>query len=67
VRGGWRDRTRWRRPLIAATVIHVLASIMCALAPNIAALGAFRVLQGMAAAAGAVVSMAVVHVDSTRL
>ncbi len=50
-----------RRPLIAATLVHVAASVLCALAPNIAVLGGFRVLQGMAAAAGAVVSMAVVR------
>lgn len=50
-----------RRPLIAATAVHVVASVLCALAPNIAMLGGFRVLQGMAAAAGAVVSMAVVR------
>lgn len=50
-----------RRPLIAATIVHVAASLLCAVAPNIATLGAFRVLQGMAAAAGAVVSLAVVR------
>jgi DHA1 family bicyclomycin/chloramphenicol resistance-like MFS transporter len=55
------DRLGRRRPLIAAVVVHVAASVLCAIAPNIATLGAFRVLQGMAAAAGAVVSMAVVR------
>ncbi|PSK90988.1 DHA1 family bicyclomycin/chloramphenicol resistance-like MFS transporter [Haloactinopolyspora alba] len=50
-----------RRPLMAATATHVVASVLCAVAPNIAMLGGFRVLQGMAAAAGAVVSMAVVR------
>ncbi|NEE00014.1 Bcr/CflA family multidrug efflux MFS transporter [Phytoactinopolyspora halotolerans] len=55
------DRLGRRRPLIAAVVLHVVASVLCAVAPNVAALGALRVLQGMAAAAGAVVSMAVVR------
>ncbi|WP_165367701.1 multidrug effflux MFS transporter, partial [Phytoactinopolyspora endophytica] len=55
------DRLGRRRPLVTAVVVHVLASFLCAMAPNIAMLGVFRVLQGMAAAAGAVVSMAVVR------
>ncbi|WP_207782309.1 Bcr/CflA family multidrug efflux MFS transporter [Phytoactinopolyspora limicola] len=55
------DRLGRRRPLVAAVIVHVVSSVLCALAPNIATLGAFRVLQGMAAAAGAVVSMAVVR------
>ncbi|WP_187361472.1 Bcr/CflA family multidrug efflux MFS transporter [Phytoactinopolyspora mesophila] len=59
--GPMSDRLGRRRPLIVAVVVHVLASVLCALAPNIATLGAFRVLQGMTAAAGAVVSMAVVR------
>lgn len=50
-----------RRPLIAAVVVHVLASLLCAVAPTIQILGAARVLQGIAASAGAVVSMAVVR------
>lgn len=61
VLGPLSDAIGRRRPLIVATALHVVASILCAIAPNIATLGAFRVLQGMAAAAGAVVSMAVVR------
>ncbi|TDC53837.1 Bcr/CflA family efflux MFS transporter [Jiangella ureilytica] len=59
--GPWSDAVGRRRPLIAATLMHVVASLLCALAPTIEVLGVFRVLQGMAAAAGAVVSMAVVR------
>ncbi|WP_199702704.1 multidrug effflux MFS transporter [Jiangella rhizosphaerae] len=59
--GPWSDAVGRRRPLIAATLIHVVASLLCAVAPTIEVLGVFRVLQGMAAAAGAVVSMAVVR------
>lgn len=50
-----------RRPLTVAVSVHVLASVLCAVAPNIAVLGALRVLQGMAAAAGAVIALAVVR------
>ncbi|HSI92716.1 MAG TPA: MFS transporter, partial [Jiangellaceae bacterium] len=50
-----------RRPLIAAVSLHVMVSVLCALAPNVVLLGALRVLQGMAAAAGAVIAMAVVR------
>jgi MFS transporter, DHA1 family, multidrug resistance protein len=50
-----------RRPLIAAVTGHVTVSVLCAVAPNVATLGVLRVLQGMAAAAGAVIAMAVVR------
>ena len=38
----------------------MVASVICLLAPNIAVLGVGRVLQGMGAAAGMVVALAVV-------
>lgn len=50
-----------KRPLIAGTALHVVSSLLCAAAPNIAVLGALRVLQGMGAAAGAVIAMAIVR------
>ena len=50
-----------RRPLIAGTALHIVASLGCALAPNIAVLGALRVVQGLGAAAAAVIAMAVVR------
>lgn len=50
-----------KRPLIAGTALHVVSSLLCAVAPNIAVLGALRVLQGMGAAAGAVIAMAIVR------
>jgi DHA1 family bicyclomycin/chloramphenicol resistance-like MFS transporter len=49
-----------RKPLIAGIVLHMVASLICMLAPNIAVLGIGRVLQGMGAAAGMVVALAVV-------
>jgi DHA1 family bicyclomycin/chloramphenicol resistance-like MFS transporter len=49
-----------RRPLIAGIALHMVASVICLLAPNIAVLGLGRVLQGMGAASGMVVALAVV-------
>lgn len=49
-----------RRPLMAGIVLHVLASVLCMLAPNIAILGVARALQGVGAAATMVVAIAVV-------
>ena len=50
-----------RIPLIAGTAVHILASLLCVVAPNVAVLGLFRGLQGLGAAAAAVVAMAVVR------
>ncbi|HEX6326740.1 MAG TPA: multidrug effflux MFS transporter [Jiangellaceae bacterium] len=55
------DQLGRRRPLIGAVTVHVIVSVLCAVAPNVAILGVLRVLQGMAAAAGAVIAMAVVR------
>jgi DHA1 family bicyclomycin/chloramphenicol resistance-like MFS transporter len=49
-----------RRPLMAGIVLHMLASVLCVLAPNITVLGVARGLQGMGAAAAMVVAIAVV-------
>lgn len=49
-----------RRPLMAGIVLHMVASLLCLFAPNIAVLGVARGLQGMGAAAGMVVALAVV-------
>ncbi len=50
-----------KRPLLIGAGVHVGASVLCALAPNIAVLGGLRVLQGAGAAAGMVVALAVVR------
>jgi len=55
------DRFGRRRPLFAGAAVHVLASVLCIVAPNVAVLGALRVLQGLGAAAGAVIAMAIVR------
>ena len=49
-----------RRPLMAGIVLHMLASVMCILAPNITMLGVARSLQGVGAAAAMVVAIAIV-------
>ncbi|WP_192726635.1 multidrug effflux MFS transporter [Mycobacterium sp. OAS707] len=49
-----------RRPMMAGIVLHMLASVVCLFAPNIAVLGLARGLQGMGAAAAMVVAIAVV-------
>jgi DHA1 family bicyclomycin/chloramphenicol resistance-like MFS transporter len=50
-----------RGPLLIGMGVHVVASVLCALAPSIAVLGLLRVLQGAGAAAGSVVAMAIVR------
>lgn len=49
-----------RRPLMAGIVLHMLASVLCMLAPDITVLGVARGLQGMGAAAATVVAIAVI-------
>ncbi|MDT5018797.1 MAG: transporter, family, multidrug resistance protein [Mycobacterium sp.] len=49
-----------RRPLMAGIVLHMVASLLCLFAPNIALLGVARGLQGMGAAAAMVVAFAIV-------
>ena len=50
-----------RKPLLIATFLFALASILCAVAPNITILIAARFLQGFTASAGVVLSRAVVR------
>jgi DHA1 family bicyclomycin/chloramphenicol resistance-like MFS transporter len=50
-----------RRPLLVGAGLHIVASLLCAIAPNVVALSAFRVLQGIAASGAAVVALAVVR------
>lgn len=55
------DRWGRRRPLLAGMVIYVLATAVCAFAPSAELLIAFRLLQGLAGAAGIVIARAVVR------
>jgi MFS transporter, DHA1 family, multidrug resistance protein len=55
------DAVGRRTPLLFGIGVHILASLLCVIAPNLAVLGALRVLQGLGAAAAAVVAMAIVR------
>jgi DHA1 family bicyclomycin/chloramphenicol resistance-like MFS transporter len=55
------DAVGRRMPLIVGTGVHVLASLLCLVAPNVELLTAARVLQGLGASAGAVLALAMVR------
>ncbi|MFF2927991.1 multidrug effflux MFS transporter [Streptomyces celluloflavus] len=59
--GPMSDRWGRRRPLLVGMVIYVLATALCAVATNAELLIAFRLLQGLAGAAGIVIARAVVR------
>jgi DHA1 family bicyclomycin/chloramphenicol resistance-like MFS transporter len=59
--GPWSDKVGRRLPLIIATALHIAASIGVAFAPDVVWVGVFRVLQGVGAAGGGVVAMAMVR------
>jgi DHA1 family bicyclomycin/chloramphenicol resistance-like MFS transporter len=59
--GPWSDKIGRRLPLIIATAVHIAASIGIVLAPDVVWVGVFRVLQGVGAAGGGVVAMAMVR------
>jgi DHA1 family bicyclomycin/chloramphenicol resistance-like MFS transporter len=55
------DAVGRRTPLLFGVGVHILASVFCVIAPDLAVLGTLRVLQGLGAAAGSVVAMAIVR------
>jgi DHA1 family bicyclomycin/chloramphenicol resistance-like MFS transporter len=55
------DAVGRRVPLLAGVGVHLLASVLCVIAPSLAVLGTLRVLQGLGAAAASVVAMAIVR------
>ncbi|WP_287900167.1 MFS transporter, partial [Arthrobacter sp.] len=55
------DKVGRRVPLLCATALHILASIGASFSHDIVPLGIFRVLMGIGAAGGGVVSMAMVR------
>jgi DHA1 family bicyclomycin/chloramphenicol resistance-like MFS transporter len=61
VAGPLSDSLGRRRPLLAGLAAFVVMSLACAAAPDIGVLIAFRFLQGMAGAAGIVLSLAMVR------
>src|SRR4051794_1557952 len=50
-----------RRPLVAGVAVHVVASLLCVVAPSVTVLGVLRGFQGFGAAAASVIGMAVVR------
>ena len=56
IAGPLSDRLGRRRPLIVGLVAFLLASVACALAPSVAILVLLRLIQGLAGAAGIVIS-----------
>lgn len=59
--GPWSDRIGRRPPLILAAIVHVVASVGSALAQDIVTLSVSRALQGLGAAAGGVVAIALLR------
>ncbi|WP_367323653.1 multidrug effflux MFS transporter [Streptomyces sp. HUAS ZL42] len=59
--GPMSDKWGRRRPLLIGLAVYVLATVLCALAPTVETLVAFRLAQGLAGAAGIVIARAVVR------
>ncbi|MFJ6661025.1 multidrug effflux MFS transporter [Streptomyces sp. NPDC091377] len=59
--GPMSDRWGRRRPLLAGLALYVVATLLCAFAPTVEALIAFRLVQGLAGSAGIVIARAVVR------
>ncbi|MCF3123182.1 Bcr/CflA family multidrug efflux MFS transporter [Streptomyces arenae] len=59
--GPMSDKWGRRRPLLIGLLVYILATAICALAPTAELLIAFRLLQGLAGAAGIVIARAVVR------
>ncbi|MFJ2647133.1 multidrug effflux MFS transporter [Streptomyces sp. NPDC087420] len=59
--GPMSDRWGRRRPLLLGMVVYVLATALCAVAPNVELLIGVRLLQGLAGSAGIVIARAVVR------
>ncbi|MFJ6388972.1 multidrug effflux MFS transporter [Streptomyces sp. NPDC091972] len=59
--GPMSDRWGRRRPLLAGLLVYVVATALCALAPTVEFLVGFRLVQGLAGAAGIVIARAVVR------
>ncbi|MFJ4947560.1 multidrug effflux MFS transporter [Streptomyces sp. NPDC088760] len=59
--GPMSDRWGRRRPLLTGLAVYLVATALCALAPTVETLIAFRLVQGLAGAAGVVIARAVVR------
>ncbi|MEU3986540.1 multidrug effflux MFS transporter [Streptomyces sp. NPDC026672] len=61
VAGPMSDALGRRKPLLIGLGVHIVASALCAVAPNLAVLDALRMLQGLGAATSTVITMAMVR------
>ncbi|WP_405839400.1 multidrug effflux MFS transporter [Streptomyces sp. NBC_01518] len=59
--GPMSDKWGRRRPLLTGLAVYVVATALCAIAPNVESLVVFRLVQGLAGAAGIVIARAVVR------
>ncbi|MET8696241.1 multidrug effflux MFS transporter [Streptomyces bauhiniae] len=59
--GPMSDRWGRRRPLLTGLAVYLVATALCAFAPTVETLVAFRLAQGLAGAAGIVIARAVVR------
>ncbi|MGW0701307.1 multidrug effflux MFS transporter [Streptomyces sp. NPDC002867] len=59
--GPMSDKWGRRRPLLIGMTVYVVATVVCALAPSAGLLIGFRLVQGLAGAAGIVIARAVVR------
>ncbi|MFI5755532.1 multidrug effflux MFS transporter [Streptomyces sp. NPDC051569] len=59
--GPMSDKWGRRKPLMFGMVVYIIATAMCAVAPSVELLIGFRLLQGLAGAAGIVISRAIVR------
>lgn len=59
--GPWSDKIGRRVPLMVSTAVHIVSCLAAAAAPNVELLGVARAFQGIGAAAGGVVAMAMVR------
>ena len=55
------DRAGRRWPLLAGLVLHVVASLLCTVTPDVTVLATLRLLQGLAVAAAGVIASAVLQ------
>jgi len=61
VAGPLTDALGRRRPLLVGLGLHLVASLLCTVAPSVGVLGLLRVLQGLGMAAASVIALAVVR------
>ncbi|MBV2353966.1 multidrug effflux MFS transporter [Streptomyces sp. J2-1] len=55
------DAVGRRLPLLVGVAVHIVASALCSVAPNLALLDVLRVVQGLGAATSTVITMAIVR------